>query len=142
MDWQFTRLVSPVFDLFDILLATSDKQLRNQSYESVIQHYYESLSVSIKRLGSDPAALFKFEDLEKQLKKFGKYGFFIALISSVALIPDDSLPDLGEMCCTAPIMDSNENPNIKEYDEETETLLRSRIDDLFTDLIAWGYYKN
>lgn len=139
MDWQFTRFTSPVFDLMDILLITSDKEIRAKNYHNVVQHYYDTLSTSIERLGSDPTKLFTFEDLQGQLKKFGKYSFYIAITSTVALLPDECIPSSSELCKTVPTADSNVTEYIKQYDEKTEITLRTRISDLFTDLLAWGY---
>lgn len=142
LDWQFTRFSSPVFDLFDILLATSDKEFRDKSYQNVIKHYYESLSAAIKRLGSDPANLFTFGDLQNQLIKFGKYGFYIGTAAIIAILPDDCIPSSGELSKAAPTGDSKANETFAQYDEKTEALLRTRMNDLFTDLLSWGYYTN
>lgn len=123
-------------------MATSDKEFRDKNYQNIIQHYYESLSEAIKKLGSNPANLFTFEDLQKQLKQFGKYGFYMGIVASVAILPDEYIPDLSEMSQSAPKMDSNVTENISLYDENVRALLKGRVNDLFTDMLALGYYTD
>lgn len=66
-DFQLHRYCSPAVDLIDFIFTTSDKELRAKHYHSLIRLYYDQLALNIRLLGSDPAKIFTFEDLQSDL---------------------------------------------------------------------------
>lgn len=136
VDWQMSRFASPVLDFLYILSTSTDKQFRQKNYHNLVKHYHQSVSKSIKRLGSDPEKLFPIECLESHLKKFGKYAFLQGLcIIQMILADSNDIPDLDEM---------TENKDCKDFIQgqkaTTHSEYTSRIRDLLTDLIEYGYY--
>lgn len=141
LDFQFSRYQPLVLDLFDILFTTSDKDFRHNHYDYSIKYYYNALSESIRRLGSDPEKLFSFGDLQSQLRKFGKYPFILGLISAPMVLPKaDAIPDINQVGQNA---DRNNGGNAyyEPYDEETQSIFHRRVNDLLTDLIDFGFHK-
>lgn len=140
MDWQ-SRFQSPALDLHDVLFTTSDKIFRDHHYKNLIRHYHNTLSESIRRLGSDPEKLFTYADLEAELRKTGNYPMIISIITTLLVIPpSEHIPDLDK-----PNRDSAGNDEADHtydpFDEATQQRYRERINGLFTDFIAYGFYK-
>lgn len=78
IDWQISQWCSPAMDLSHFLFASTEKELRDKHYDELLRVYYQSLSALLRRLGSDPEKLFKFNDLQEQLRKFSYYGLIMA----------------------------------------------------------------
>lgn len=136
VDWQMSRFASPVLDLLYILSTSTDKEFRQKYYQNLVKRYHQSISESIKCLGSDPDKLFPIEFLESQLKKFGKYAFLQGLnIIQMVLADSEDIPDLDDMSEVKECKDFLKGQKTTTHSEYT-----SRIRDLLTDLIEYGYY--
>uniref|UniRef100_A0A336JXG8 CSON001337 protein n=1 Tax=Culicoides sonorensis TaxID=179676 RepID=A0A336JXG8_CULSO len=98
IDYQISRYVSPVLDLMYFIFASTDKSFRDKHYDDLIKIYHNSFCKFLKRLGENPEELFPFEKLEKQLKKFGRFGMPMALML-VPIISTETkdLPDFDRM---------------------------------------------
>lgn len=139
LDFQFSRFQSPVLDLFDILFTTSDQNFRQSYYEYSIKYYHDTLSESIRRLGSDTDKLFSFDHLQSQLKKFHKYPFILGLISPPMILPKaDAIPVINKSA-TETTQNANESVDYEPYDEETQAIFHRRVNDLIADLIDLGF---
>lgn len=137
LDWQMSRFHSPVLDIFDVLLITSDQEFRQKHYDNLIKNYYQALRDSVTKLGSDANKLITFNDLLLLLKKFGKYGIILNLGTVIMAIPDDGVfPDMESL--SKDISDIEETI-FKPFIESTRDVLHKRINDVFADLLAWGY---
>lgn len=113
LDWQLARYESPALDLHDVLFVTSDKASR-KNYVHLLEHYYRALQTSIRRLGTDPQQCFTFDDLMKQMKLFGKYGFCTAILSIPLIVGDVNEPKI-------------------------QTAFAQRVNDLVVDFMELGY---
>lgn len=73
LDWQLSKIASPVNDLSYFIFATaSAKDLDNLN--DLLKVYHDSLSNHLKLLGSNPEKLYSFSDLLKDWKKNAIYG--------------------------------------------------------------------
>lgn len=77
LDYQTIAYVSPAYDIFHNLFNSIDKPLRDLEYENLLTLYYETLSKTIRMLGSDPNELFTFANLKSELKRFGNYALIM-----------------------------------------------------------------
>lgn len=77
LDYQTIAYVSPAYDIFHNLFNSTDKALRDLEFESLLTLYYETLSKTIRLLGSDPNELFTFANLKSELKRFGNYALIM-----------------------------------------------------------------
>lgn len=138
LDWQFVRYCSPVIDLLYNIFSSTDKEFRNQYYERLLQTYYSSLSKTIKRLGSDPNQLFSYEQLQIQLRKFGETVLlFTPMLILVKLVKPEHIKPMDEYA--ASIEKRNETDLINELDDETQNEFSRQINDIFNDLVKFGY---
>lgn len=112
LDWQFTRYCSPALDIYHVIFGASDKKLRDQHYEQLLEAYYASLSGMVRRLGSNPDQLFTYRDLKDELLKFGEF----------ALI------------CTTLVNDAR-------FDKKIHDESRKFINEFVCDLFEYGYLK-
>lgn len=95
IDWQASRFSSPVLDICFYVFSTTEQGLRQRHYEELLDIYYQSLEVTVRKLGSDPERLFPLEEFRKQLKTLSRYGVIMApvLLQIITANPID-IPDL------------------------------------------------
>lgn len=138
VDWQLCRYLSPAIDLVYNIFTSTDKALRDSDYENLLKHYHLSLSNTIERLGSDPERLFSYNDLQNELKRYGKFGVIMApaLLRVMLADPKDirNYEDLG-----SPEEEEKHVRTIGISAEDTLIAYRKRLIDLTTDIVNFGY---
>lgn len=145
IDYQISRYVSPVLDLVYFIFASTDKDFRDNHYHDLIRVYHDTLTKLLKRLGEDPEQLFSFEDLQKQLKKFGRFGLPMALM----LVPmiTTQTQDLPDMDKLAELMEefkkgdqmSDEAKEFMEKGNESAKRVAARTHGVAIDMVRFGY---
>lgn len=124
LDFQIIFFGSPAIDIFYNIFSSTDKNLRNKEYNNLIELYYESLSKTVKLLGSDPDELFTFENLLSELKRFGVYALLMApMLLQVSLAHSNEISNMDEMFdkvaegeSTIDLVTSLSNERQSEYD--------------------------
>lgn len=125
LDWQVTRYCSPAFDLLNFIWAAADKTFRDKHYGDLLKAYYESLSATIQKLGSDPTELFTFNNLQSELKNYGRFAMFMGSILIQGRLA--GAVDLKSVMCN-------------NYEDNTrEQLYKKLVNELFVDLVNYGY---
>lgn len=133
--------MSPSIDLSYYLLTCIDKAVRDKEYDNLLKLYYESLSKTVKLLGSDPDKLFTFDDLQDELKKYGMFTLTMA-----PMLIQTSLADSNEM---SSFIEVNDKKAIENYEQELITGLNEtaqleyarRLNEVFEDVVdKLGYY--
>lgn len=134
LDWQLSRLASPALDLAYFIFVCTDKDLRDQHYEHLIQEYYDSLSSFLRELGSDPDKLFPFEVLQEHLKKFCVYGLYMAVMVLYLITSDvEDIPDIHS------ITDEDDAMEKWKFESRNIEKFNSRIRGVILDFIKYGY---
>jgi thiamine kinase-like enzyme len=97
LDFQLSRLASPVYDLsYFLFTCLSEDDIPN--FDEIVNVYYESLSEFLRKLGSDPDKMFPFEELQKQWKRFSLFGLtMLPAIIKICLSDSDEVNDLAEV---------------------------------------------
>lgn len=90
LDWQMSRITSPAIDLSYYLFSSTVKSLRDAHLDEFLKIYYTNLADVIRATGSDPEVLFPEEELQRQLRQFGKIGVLMAPILIPAMLADSS----------------------------------------------------
>lgn len=133
------RYASPAIDLLYYLFIATDKALRANEYQNLLRHYHGSLSDTIRALGSDPDQLFTFDDLQSELKRFGKFAFLGTPIMLRIILADpkdirnyDDMKDIKE--------ELNNKTNYNVLDTNADAVYRERMNDIICDLVDYGYY--
>lgn len=138
IDFQLSRYASPVLDVLYHIFTSTRKSLRDQSYNDLLNIYYNSLSETISRMGSDPEELFRFCDLQSQLKAHGKY----ALIMGILLLPfvhsqQDEIIDMEDY---AEQLHKGEKVNMFGADGLARNEVYAKaVNELLIDVINYGY---
>lgn len=136
MDWQLTHYCPPVLDLHYNIFSSTDKQFRDKHYDQLLQSYYFSLSETIRKLGSDPNELYTFENLQAQLKKYAEFALLCAPV--IIQIRIASEKDFGDLDTYAELIDKGEEADlINKFDDATQKLFSTLINDLLTDLVDY-----
>ncbi|XP_060517214.1 uncharacterized protein LOC132696418 [Cylas formicarius] len=91
LDFQLSRLSSPVFDLsYYLYTACSEEQLGN--FEDLLHIYHSSLSESLKQLGTDPEKMFPYSTLRRHWSEYSVFGLMLlgTLIFSLTVDKEDT----------------------------------------------------
>lgn len=140
LDFQISRYSSPALDLVYFLFSSTDKRLRDNYYTEVLQLYHNALTTNLTKMGSDAAKLFSFNDLQDQLKKFGRYALIIApmLLNIITSKPDD-IPDLDNLA--EEFKDKSIEEGMKAFiNDAANDKFNDRMRDVVQDIIKLGYY--
>lgn len=137
LDWQLSRLGSPVLDLSYFFMSSTAKPLRDKHFDEFIQIYYTNLANTLRACGSDPESLFSFENLQDQLKEFGHYGVTMAPMLLSIIVNDPSnlvqMDDFAES--------SDEKKTMAKFDDKSKGLYISRVTDVISDAKRYGWIK-
>lgn len=141
LDWQIIRYVSPAVDLVYNLFTSTDKAFRDREFDNLLKVYYESLSKTVRLLGSNPDELFTFENLQDELKICGNY----ALIMAPTLI-QVSLADTSEIMNLDEVFDKSADEGgaielTSELNDAAKVLFEQRLSDVIEDILQRGYHQ-
>lgn len=140
VDWQMAGLSSPAADLSILLLTSTDKAFRAEHYDQLINLYYDELSAIIKRCGSDPLALFSRDNLNDQLRRFGKEGLIMSTFIVVMLGASESeMADLTEYSANNLESRVDEAPFFLSLTEQSRRKFVKQMSDIIADCIKYGW---
>jgi thiamine kinase-like enzyme len=131
LDFQLSRLASPVYDLsYFLFTCLSEDDIPN--FDEIVNVYYESLSEFLRKLGSDPDKMFPFEELQKQWKRFSLFGLtMLPAIIKICLSDSDEVNDLAEVAESGrQITDAFTKAvkNAEEFGKRTLPIIKLAID--------------
>lgn len=138
IDWQLLRFCSPVLDLHYFIFTATDKALRDREYANLMKFYYVELTAAIRRLGSDPAALFPEHEFYGHLKKFGKYACVL-----VPFIIQLMMADPKDVANMEQVSKADGDANVdfvRGYAEETQQKYADRINEFMENFVECGYW--
>lgn len=131
LDWQTVQYGSPACDLSLYLFCAVQKDIRDLHYDKLVATYYDSLSETVRYLGSDTEELLSRENFLDQLKRYSQFGLIMAATVTTA------------MC-----MDPNEMPDFEEFDISSfnpaaifanNLLYKNRMSELIKDFFQMNY---
>lgn len=141
LDFQIIFYGSPAIDIFYNIYSSTDKALRDKEYTNLIKLYHESLSKTVKLLGSDPDELFTFENLLSELKRFGVYALLMSpMLLQVSLAHSNEISNMDEMFDKVAEGESKINL-VTELSSEGQSEYHRRLNEVFEDVIQLGYYQ-
>ncbi|XP_044758338.1 uncharacterized protein LOC123316360 [Coccinella septempunctata] len=93
-DFQVANVNTPVEDLTFFIYGHCDDIVLDK-IDLVMHDYYNTLSQTVKKLGSDPENIFSYADLLKHWKKYGIFGVISSIeIIKLQLLLDEEVPNL------------------------------------------------
>lgn len=131
LDWQVIRYGSPAIDLVTNIFTSTDKSLRDEEYENLLRLYHETLSKTVKLLGSDPNELFTFENLQSEMKRCGVYALLLSPLSIQVSQADAS--ELSDR--------RDENGLVGGLCKKGQLEYERRLNGVFEDVTRLGYFN-
>lgn len=108
---------------------------------NLIRLYHESLSKTVKLLGSDADKLFTYEDLQGELKRCGVYALMMApLLLQVMQANSSEIPNIDEEFDKAANGESKIEL-VKGLSSGGQSEFDRRINEVYEDVIKLGYYE-
>lgn len=137
-----SRFGSPALDILHHIFTSTDQDLRQSDYQNLLRHYHASLSTIVAKLGSDPLKLFTFDDLQRELKRFGAFGFLIGpMMQQMVMAEPNAVRDMTEYANDMENKTGDAN-FIGEMSAEREQKYVRRVNGILEDLVRFGYYWN
>lgn len=122
------RYVSPAIDLCNNIFTSTDKALRDKEYLNLLKHYHDSLSRTIRLLGSDPEELFTFDNLLDEMKKCGTYALLVVPMH-LQIAAADKSPKV------------NENDSTKDVSGNVDEEYKTKVNEIIGDIVDLGYFN-
>lgn len=136
------RYGSPALDLHYNIFGSSDREIREQHYASLLESYYSSLSATVEKLGSDPKKLLSRDDFDNQLKKYGNFAILMSpMIVQMLLTDPKDIVDLDEFSETLANDPTKTTDFIKGFNDDTQQRYDKRVSETISDIIDLGYYS-
>lgn len=138
LDFQVARYASPALDILYHIFSSTRKPLRDKHYDELLNVYYTSLSEMVSRLGSDPEKLFRFSDLQTELKAYGKFAMLTGiLLQPFVHLQQDDVIDMEEY---AELVLKGEAANLFRKDSDKRNVEYSKaVNEILIDIISYGY---
>ncbi|KAF5292778.1 hypothetical protein FQA39_LY13823 [Lamprigera yunnana] len=130
LDWQTTKISSPVIDISQLLFVCLSKKERDLYCDHLINDYYNSFSKFLMQFGGQPNVALPFKVLEDHLRKFSVCGLYTAIrmITLISISSEDA-PDPNVENFMHALFNSKRNPN----------LFDTRMRDVLLDYVQYGY---
>ncbi|XP_018562992.1 uncharacterized protein LOC108904800 [Anoplophora glabripennis] len=96
LDWQLSRLHSPVLDLSYLIYTTcSGEELKH--FDELLDTYYASFSAFLTELGCNSESLFPYSALLRHWKKYSLFGLLtVIMYLHLFLCETEDVPDLSQ----------------------------------------------
>lgn len=75
VDWQMTRFGSAASELMYFMFCYTDKALRDQHQKELMETYYDTVRMLLRKFNLNIDMVFPIEQFEKELKTFGMFAF-------------------------------------------------------------------
>lgn len=125
-------------DLLNCIFSSTNKALRDSEYTNLLKLYYESLSKTIRMLGSNPDNLFTFENLQDEMKGCGNSALFFA--PAVIAVSIDGILNFKESFDKITNRESEQN-SVCDTKTESQLQYSERLEGLLDDIVNFGYYR-
>lgn len=120
-------------------MTSTTTDLRTKHFNNLISLYYKSLNATIKMCGSDPEQLFTFEQLQKQFKKFSKFGVLISPILIKLIISDPNnirnVDEFAEKLDTK----TDDSKILAKLDNDSSIVFKERVTGAISDAYKYDW---
>lgn len=142
LDWQLSRYGSPTLDLFYNIFTSTDKDLRDEHYDELLNLYHSTLSATVQKLGSDAEKLFSYVEFQTNLKKFGKFALILApLIIELRLANPKNVKNLDDF--SSGVANSGNDAHsadiVSKLSDDAQKQYNEIINDIVSHLYSLGY---
>lgn len=118
-------------------MSQLNAKFREENYALLLDIYYDSLTESIKRMGTNPDKCLKYADFKQELKKFGGFGLVTGIyMMIVKTVEECDILDPDEYC---EHLLQGTPTNLYNISDKTMEYLRVELNALMKDLIEYGY---
>ncbi|KAF2901782.1 hypothetical protein ILUMI_04398 [Ignelater luminosus] len=134
IDFQLSRLASPVFDIIHFFYSSVSKEILKdlQVYQRI---YYDSFSHHLSVLGSNAESLYPFSVYKEHWKRYATYGLFLSSLDHHAKLSEDnevvSFAEVLEKYGSMEEAFEYEIANINEYKNRMKAIVEHFIDNNF-----------
>ncbi|XP_037301128.1 uncharacterized protein LOC119188455 [Manduca sexta] len=129
VDYQTIRGASPALDLLYFIFSGTDEKFRAEHYDRLLDHYYNKLSLAMKRLGLNPDEIYSREDFNFEYQTKLPFGLSLAVITLPLVTIDEE---------NAPKVDKDLDINNFVLDN-TSDVFSERLNGVVNDFLRWGF---
>ncbi|XP_072943014.1 uncharacterized protein [Epargyreus clarus] len=127
VDYQMIQRGNPVCDLLFFLISGSDEDFRANHLHQYFNHYYETFSKTLQRLGIDPEEVYTEMDYRSDVKEMLPCGLSLGLMTLPVITVDPENAPKPE-----------DGVDLDSFNMEVSDLFRERFNGLVRDYIKFG----
>lgn len=139
IDYQASASISPASDLLFMFFNCTDHETRSKNFIAWIDYYHLELDKSLSYFGLKADDVYPRDQLDADLKRYGKISFAIIILFTNILMRDQSeAGKLLEALQNGGIKDAMEEMGKRKMNKETSERTRNRIVGLIDSYIQFG----
>ncbi|XP_050551647.1 uncharacterized protein LOC118271020 [Spodoptera frugiperda] len=139
IDYQASASISPASDLLFMFFNCTDHETRSKNFIAWIDYYHLELDKSLSYFGLKADDVYPRDQLDADLKRYGKISFAIIILFTNILMRDQSeAGKLLEALQNGGIKDAMEEMGKRKMNKETAERARNRIVGLIDSYIQFG----
>lgn len=96
LDFQLSRIASPVHDLSYAIYSGASKEMLDE-LDYYLKVYHDTLSSVLKEFGCIPELTYPYSILKDEWKKYSRYGFMWGLVAWIGKLVVDNIPSVGDL---------------------------------------------
>ncbi|XP_011552639.3 uncharacterized protein LOC105384146 [Plutella xylostella] len=138
IDYQLSRLSSPVVDILYLIFNCTDLATRKDHYHDWLDHYYKVLDDSLFHYNLKSSFVYPRDKMDADLKRYGKFCLGLSLVlASVIFRESDEAFDLSDIQDQAAL--EADPGGMGMMKQGTLVRVARRVQDLVDSFIAYGY---
>ncbi|KAJ1526562.1 hypothetical protein ONE63_008149 [Megalurothrips usitatus] len=139
IDFQMARYGCPASDLMPMLMAFTDKALRDEHWQGLLRGYHDELQATLRAAGcEDPDAIYSWQRLTAQIRRHWRQGLSRApLFVHVMTGGDEEMKAVQKM--VAHLLNKDAVGDAPTVNLKKLPAVAQRFGDLVQDVIDWGW---
>lgn len=139
LDWQTVGYTTPAIDVLFNLFISTDHKTRDNEFQNLLQLYHQTVSDTVRALGSDPAKLFKMEDLLTEMKRIGNIVLLVApYYMQLCQANEAQLKQWNDICDDVP-QKGDQQELFGLLSEDAQKAYAARLNDIVDDVVILGF---
>lgn len=132
IDYQLSRNASPVTDIAYFMYMSTEKELREKHYETLLEIYYGTLAAVLRECNLNVDDIYPRHIFKSHLLKYSVFGLVEALISMMIITaPSEEALKMTEI--------NYQFANEEFYEYQHENWFSERLNDVVNDFFSRNY---
>ncbi|KAG7299315.1 hypothetical protein JYU34_016238 [Plutella xylostella] len=142
VDYQVSKISSPVMDVFFTIFNCSDHEARTRHYFDWLDVYYKSFEESLFNFNMKANFVYPRDKFDADLKRYGRYAFGLCLAFTGVLVRgSEDVIDAGSATeeSLQKLVEAGDVLSLDKIQDDTSERMKKRVRDLWASFSEYGY---